>query len=139
MPDSSEVDAALSAKLLNDATLMAIMTDGVYFDEAAQGKTKFVIVSLIAEFDEPMFNARAFEDATYLVKAVAKSSSGADVKTAAARIDTLLEQGTMTITGYGLMAMRRIERVRYTEVDDQDPSIRWQHRGGRYQVVAGTP
>jgi len=139
MSDSSEVDAALSAKLLNDATLMAIMTDGVYFDEAAQGKTKFVIVSLIAEFDEPMFNARAFEDATYLVKAVAKSSSGADVKTAAARIDTLLEQGTMTITGYGLMAMRRIERVRYTEVDDQDPSIRWQHRGGRYQVVAGTP
>jgi hypothetical protein len=139
MPDSSEVDDALTAKLMNDATLMAIMTDGVYFDEAAQGKTKFVIVSLIAEFDEPMFNARAFEDATYLVKAVAKSSSGADVKTAAARIDTLLEQGTMTITGYGLMAMRRIERVRYTEVDDQDPSIRWQHRGGRYQVVAGTP
>lgn len=135
MADSSDVDAALVAKLLADAPLMAAMPDGVYFDEAAQGKTKFVIVSLVNETDTPMFGARAFEDAVYLVKAVALSTSGGDVKTAAARIDALLEYGTMAVTGYGLMTMRRESRLRLTEVDAVDASIRWQHRGGRYQVM----
>jgi hypothetical protein len=138
MPDSSNVDAALTAKLLADATLMALATDGVYFDEATAGKTKFVILSLVTESDEPMFGARAFEDATYLVKYVELGTSGINAKAAAARIDVLLEQGTLTVTGYGLMVMRRVERVRYTEVDDVDSSIRWQHRGGRYQIVVST-
>lgn len=138
MADSSEVDAALSAKLLADATLMAITTDGVYFDEAKQGATKFVIVSLVTEFDQVMFGARAFEDATYLVKAVTLGTSGADVKTAAARIDALLDGQSITIAGYKLMVMQRVERIRYTEVDDVDRSIRWQHRGGRYQIMVST-
>lgn len=138
MADSSEVDSALIAKLMADGPLMASMTDGVYFDEASQGKTKFVIVSLVTEFDEPMFGARAYEDATYLVKAVALGSSGADVKTAAARIDAVLDGQPLTVTGYKLMVMQRVERIRYTEVDEIDKSIRWQHRGGRYQIVVST-
>lgn len=135
MPDSSDVDAALVAKLLGDATLTATMPDGVYFDEGKQGATKFVIVSLVSESDEPMFNARAYEDAIYLVKAVALGTSGADVKTAAARIDALLDGQPLAVTGYALMVMQRVERIRYTEVDDVDRAIRWQHRGGRYQIV----
>ena len=135
MPDSSEVDAALSAKLLADATLMALATDGVYFDEAAPGKTKFVIISLVEEHDEPMFRARAFEDATYLVKYVELGSSGLNAKAAAKRIDELLDGGTLSPSGYSLMTMQRVERVRFLEVDSVDESIRWQHRGGRYEVV----
>jgi len=135
MPDSSGIENALIAKLLADGTLMAITTDGVYFDEAAPGKTKFVIVSLVEEHDEPMFGGRAFEDALFMVKAVALSTSGANIQTAAARIDTLLEQGTLTASGYSLMTMRREARIRLTEVDAVDPSIRWQHRGGHYRVV----
>jgi hypothetical protein len=138
MPDSSDVDSALVAKLLADGPLMAIATDGVYFDEAAPGATKFVIVSLMDENDEPQFGGRSFEDATYLVKFVALSTSGANVKTAAARIDTLLDGGTLTVSGYSLMTMRRDSRIRMTEVDEVDPSIRWQHRGGNYQVVVST-
>jgi hypothetical protein len=134
--DSSEVDAALSAILLADSALMSVMGDGIFFDEAAPGATKFVILSLIEAQDEPMFNGRAFEDALYLVKAVALGSSGADVKTAAARIDALLDYGTLTIAGYTHMLTRRESRVRLTEVDEIDPSIRWQQRGGRYRVLA---
>ena len=134
--DSSEVDAALSSLLLADSALMAAMPDGVFFDEAAPGKTKFVIISLVDELDTPMFNGRAFEEALYLVKAVALGSSGADVKTAAARIDVLLDYGTLTIAGYNHMLTRRESRVRVTEVDEIDTSIRWQHRGGRYRVLA---
>lgn len=132
--DSSDIDSALVAKLGSDVALLAVMTNGVYVDEAPQGFTKFVIVSLIAETDEQALGGRSYEDALYLVKAVALGAAGADVKTAAARIDALLEGSTLTVTGYKTMVVQRETRVRYTEVDDADPSIRWQHRGGRYRV-----
>ncbi len=138
MPDSSDIDTALITKLQNDATLAALMPDGAYIDEAPDGKRQFVIVSLIDEHDEPMFGGRAFEDGLYLVKAVELSTvTTKNIKAAAARIDALLDNGTLTITGYGLLTMRRESRIRMTEVDSVDSSIRWQHRGGRYQVVAG--
>jgi hypothetical protein len=138
MSDSSDVDAALMAKLQGDATLAALMQPGVFvfMDEAPAGSTKFVIVSLVIGTDEPMFGGTAFEDALYLV--VARELSTVAVKTikaAAARIHALLHMGTLAPIGYGFMVMRRVERVRATEVDSVDSSIRWQHRGGRYQVM----
>ena len=138
MPDSSAVDAALVAKLGADATLLGYMPNGVYIDEAPPGMTRFVIVSVVEAHDEAQFSSRAYEDVTYLVKAVALSTTVADIRAAAARIDALLEHGTLAPTGYTLMTMRRIERVRTTEVDEVDKSLRWHHRGGRYQVMVST-
>ena len=136
--DSSLIDAALVSLLLNDGTLAALMPDGVWFDVAAQDAQRFVIVSLVEEHDDEVFNARAFENPLYAVKAVALSTSGGDVKTAAARIDALLEQGSLgTVAGYSITGLFREARIRYSEVDGVDPSIRWQHRGGHYRVVAG--
>lgn len=138
MPDSSAIDAALLSVLVNDAPLSALMPDGVWMDEAAQGAQKFVIVSLVEEFDEQDTSGRACENPLYLIKAVALSTSGGDVKTAAARIDTLLQQQTLSnVTGYTVTGMFRESRVRMTEVDEVDPTIRWQHRGGNYRVFAG--
>ena len=133
-PDSSEIDAAIVAKLLADPALTAMMPDGVFIDAANQDSQRFVIVSLLAEDDVASFGRRAYENATYLVKAVALSTSGGNVKGAAARIDALLEDQPLVAPGYQWMTMHRDERVRYTEVDDADPSIRWQHRGGHYRV-----
>jgi len=134
MPDSSAIDNALIAKLGADATLLAICTNGVYWDEAPPGMTKFVIVSMVDELDEAQFGGRAYEDGLYLVKAVALSTAGANIQAAAARIDALLEDSTLTVSGYSHMVMHRESRVRLTEVDDIDPSIRWLHRGGMYRV-----
>lgn len=143
MPDSSAIDDALIAKLLTDAPLRALLPDGVFMDEAGLSMstsghaTRFVIVSLVDEHDEAMFGGRAYEDGLYLVKAVVRSDIvGGDVKAAAARIDAILDLGTLDIEGYGLMIMQRESRVRMTDVDPIDASIRWQHRGGRYQVMA---
>lgn len=133
--DSSDVDNALVAKLGADSTLLALMPNGVYWDEAPQGSTRFVIVSLVDERDEAMFGARAFEDALYLVEARVLSTSGGNVKDAAARIDALLENATLAVAGYKVMVIQREERIRLTEVDDVDESIRWQRRGGRYRVM----
>ena len=134
-PDSSDIDAALVGKLLADTTLAGLMPGGVFMDEAAPGLTQFVIVSLVSEFDEPVFGQRAFEDALYLVKAVELSTVAVKhIKAAAARIDAVLENGVLTVAGYTPMVMHRESRIRLTEVDQIDPSIRWAHRGGRYRV-----
>lgn len=133
MADTSAVDAALVAKLLADSTLMATMTGGVYFDEAPQGSDKFVIVSQMTHEDVYDERGSAYEVILYLVKAVATSTSGADVKTAASRIHTILQDGTLSPSGYSLMNMRRTERIRMTEVDDESDR-RWQHRGGVYET-----
>lgn len=136
MPDSSDIDSALVAKLAADATLLGYMPNGVYVDEAPQGMTRFVIVSLIEEHDVQQFGGRDHEDALYLVEARALSTAGATIKQAAARIDALLDNGTLTITGYRLMLLQREARIRSTEVDDVDPTIRWYRRGGHYRLMA---
>lgn len=135
MPDSSAIDNALIALLGSDSALLALCPNGVYWDEAPPGSTRFVIVSLVDEHDDPMFSGRAFEDGLYLVKAVMLSTASGDIRAAAARIDVLLEQQSLTVSGYNTSTMRRESRLRFTEVDEVDTSIRWQHRGGRYEVV----
>lgn len=138
MPDSGDVDAALSAKLLADGALAALTPDGVWFDAAKKGALKFVLISLINEDDEQMFGGRAFEDGLYLVKAVMQETSTANAKAAAARIDALLDGGTLTVAGYTLMRMQRMNRVRLTEVDETNADLRWQHRGGHYALQVST-
>ena len=134
MPDSSAVDAAVINRLLGDVTLQGLMPDGVFWDVSAQGKTRFVIVSQVIEEDTPSFSATAFEGFTYLIKAVELTTSGANITAAAARIHTLMQDAVFSVTGYGLMKSHRIERIRFTEVDDVDKGVRWQHRGGHYTV-----
>jgi len=137
--DSSDIDQALIAKLSSDAQLLALMPNGVYWDEAPPQSKQFVIVSFVTHADQRGFDGRAFEDALYLVKAVELSTvTVKNIKAAAARIDDLLENQPLTATGYSFMTMFREERVRATEVDDVDPSIRWFHRGGHYRVVMST-
>ena len=137
MADSQDIDAALVAKLAADGTLAALMQSGafVFMDEAPAGGTKFVIVSLVSEEDVPQFGNRSHEDARYLVEARMLSTSGGNIKSAAARIDALLEGGTLIVSGYSLMTMHREERTRITEVDAVDASIRWYRRGGQYRLV----
>jgi hypothetical protein len=135
-PDSSDIDSALVAKLQADATLMALMPGGVWIDEGPASLTQFVIVSLVDEADDPVFGKRAIEDALYLVEAREKKplTGSGNIKAAAARIDALLEDQVLTVAGYAHMALHREARIRLTEVDETDSSIRWWRRGGHYRV-----
>lgn len=136
MSDSSAIARALVDKLRGDATLTGL-TGGVYLDKAPTGSKAHVIVSLLVGHDVQMFRGRAFEEPIYLVKAVEHSSINPHhIDEAAARIDALLDYGTLAITGYSFKAMRRDEPVSYEENDERDPSISFIHAGGRYQVIA---
>lgn len=133
--DSSAIDNALVAKLGADTALLAICSNGAYYAEAPPKSTAFVIVQLMTSDDVAAFDkGRTIENSTYLVKAVIRNDTGKDIAAAAKRIDDVLEDGTLTVTGYTLMRMHREERIRTTEVDDTDPSVRWWHRGGLYRV-----
>ncbi|HMJ85538.1 MAG TPA: hypothetical protein VK504_20290, partial [Vicinamibacterales bacterium] len=107
-------------------------------DVADEGMDRFVIVSLIDESDEQMFGERAFEDALFLVEARVRSNTNANIKAAAARIDVLLGDQPLTVAGYSTMTVHRESRIRMTEIDDADRSIRWYRRGGNYRVVMST-
>jgi hypothetical protein len=132
-PDSSAIDAAILARLNGDATLMALIPNGVYFDRAPAGSTKFGIVSVVLARDVAEFHQRALEDVIYLVKAVLRATSAKD---AAARIDVLLDDAApLSVEGYGFLSCHRAERVRFTEPDPADKAVDWFHRGGRYRVL----
>jgi len=135
MPDSSDIDNALIARLGADATLLALAPNGAYWEEAPPGSTRFVIVSLVDENDVQQFGARSYEDALYAVEVRMLSTvAGNNPKAAAARIDVLLEDVPLVVAGYTPMRLHRESRIRMTEVDEVDPSIRWYRRGGNYRV-----
>jgi hypothetical protein len=135
MADTSDIAAALIQKLGSDSELLALCPNGVYRDEGYPGMTRFVIVSLLAGEDVGVFGRRAIEAGVYLVEARMLSTvTGANIKRAAARIDELLEDQPLTVTGFTWMTMHREEPIGFTEVDALDPSIKWFRRGGRYRV-----
>ena len=134
MPDSAAIEAALIGKLLGDSALTALCPDGVYFGVAKQSSERFVLVDLLDHHDEAVFGGRAIESGLYLVKAVLKGNAGTQAAQAAARIDVVLEDQPLAAAGFNWMSTAREERVRITEVDDLDPSIRWQHWGGHYRI-----
>jgi hypothetical protein len=144
MRNSSDLDAAVLARLGSDPTLLALCPNGVYFGEAPAGCTRFVIVSVVDANDVPMLQARAIEDTLYMVEARMVSTAGGNINAAAARIDELLEDQKLLapgspseeIPGYAWMMTTREGRLRPDpEVDAIDPTIRWFRRGGHYRLM----
>jgi hypothetical protein len=139
--DSAAIDAALVVRLASDPELLALMPNGVYIDVAAQNATRYVLLSLIASLDIPVFGGRAIEDVHYQVKAVGRSTDHPDMRAAAARIDALLDDVPFLVAGYEWMEFAREERIDHNEPDESTPSILWHHRGGIYhgQFSAADP
>ena len=134
-PNSSLVDDAVVQRLVNDATLQGLMPDGVYFNVARKDATRFVVLEVSGHADTYGFNFEAWQVFRYLIKAVALNSNGSDVAAAADRINVLLQDAMdLPIAGYQVMRSQRTQYVRYLDVDPENPSIRWQYRGGFYEV-----
>jgi hypothetical protein len=129
------VTLALLQLLQQDAALQALLPDGAWFAEAPPGSTRFAILALVSAADVPMFGGPAYKDAVYLVEARALMTTGADVENAYARIATLLTDTELAIPGYGAMLVQFEEELETVEVDDIDPSIRWNRCGGHLHVM----
>ena len=136
MPDSHEIDRAVLALLRADATLAGYAPDGIYFGSADSGAQYFVLISIIAALDTAQFGRRAWDDVLYAIDAVmlTKPGGGNDADEAAARIDELLDDQPLSVTGFDYMTMHRINRIAEDERDEVNPAIVFYHRGGRYRV-----
>lgn len=133
----STVTIALLQILQQDAALRALLPDGVFFAEALPGSTRFVILSLVSSMDTPIFGGPAYKESVYLVeaRALAPMTSSSTVESAFARITVLLTDAHPTIANYGAMLVQFEEELETVEVDDIDPSIRWNRCGGHLHVM----
>jgi len=131
----ASITLALLGILQQDPPLRALLPDGTWFAQAPPGATRFAILSLVSAADVPMFGGPAYKDTVYLVEARALTTSGANVENAFARITTLLTDTTLAIAGYGAMLVQFEEEIETVEVDDIDPSIRWNRCGGHLHVM----
>jgi hypothetical protein len=133
--DATEVERALIGKLAGDATLAGLLTDGVYYDVAPIGSTRFCIVSLSASRGlYELHDDETFRALIYIVKAVVLGSASADVAAADKRIQELVDRQPLDVSAAGaeLMVAHWIDRIRYTETANNDV---WQHRGARYEIT----
>ena len=138
--DSSLVEDTVIRTLLDDAALSALCPDGVWWDFAGEDCQRYVIVSLVSELDVSVFGGRGYEDYLLLVKAVMLNASSVDMRAAVQRFDVLLDDPPpLPVPGYAWMCSYREHRIRYTEVDVENPLIRWLHRGAHYRVQVALP
>ena len=101
VPDSSLVEDAVIAALLNDPGLQQLAPDGVWWDKAGEDATRYVIVSLISEGDVPVFGGRGYEEYLLMVKAVMLNASSVDIRAVMQRFDALLDDpAALAISGY---------------------------------------
>lgn len=134
----SALATALYGKLAADTTLTAMLSGGtaspaIFRDPAPQGATApFVVFSFASEVDDYTLGGRAFEDAIYTVKAIDKAPSAARAGTIAARIDAVLTDGTLSVSGHTHLYTRRQSSIEYPEIDQGD---RYWHSGGQFRIV----
>jgi hypothetical protein len=130
------IDDAVIATLNADATLTTLVPGRWFRDMAPQGVSKpFGIVTLMAHEDIPQLSSanEAYQVGRYLVKVVDESTTSTAAELGADRAHVVLQNASLTISGFHSMDARREERISYVEADG---SSRFQHRGGIYVVMA---
>lgn len=143
---TTPVRRAIYGKLSGDTTLSNMLgpaapgyTKGIYTDVAPPG-SGFPFVVFFKQSGTPTYtmagSAGKFESDIWTIKGVATNStslSGADAAEAIqARIDTLLTDQTLTISGSSLMLLKRISDVEYSETPED---ITFYHRGSLFRLM----
>jgi hypothetical protein len=137
----SAADNALIARLLGDPILLGFCPHGVYWDLAPPGSKAFVIVSIVDAHDEPEFGGTAYEETLYAIEArmVAVIGQLTNIRAAADRIHTLLQDQPLMVPGYHWVSLHRdtegSARIRRTDVEAGDQGVLWYRRGGYYRLL----
>ncbi len=119
---------------LNVQAMLNLAIGGVYNAQAPQQvKPPFVVFQMLSKEDENSFNGR-YANALYMVKAVSKSPWPKEAMDVDTQIDTLMEDATLTITGYTALHCRRERDLAL--VEEVDAGETYQHVGGIYRVKA---
>lgn len=129
----ASLEEALYAKLTSDATLMAIATGGVYNSLAIQSATyPLILFQQIRGTDQYTFTRRVSTQHRYQIKCINEGYDNEPCRAAMERIDTLLTDQTLTVTGKTFWMARRISEFAYAE-----PALSgkaYQHVGGDWLI-----
>ena len=128
------IDAGLKARLAGDATLTALVPDGVWMTLAPMHARRFVLLECLDTVPVPVFAGVGFENCVYRVTAVMQEASSEDADAAAARIELLLNDVPFDAAGYAWMTSYQEKRVPPTLESDPDTAVRWIRRGGEYRI-----
>jgi hypothetical protein len=140
--DTGAVDAAVIAVLAEDAALVALCPDGVWYAVAGQGAQAFVLVDRANhEIDANVFDSDdrmevLGETFTYEVTAVIPETAPVKARQAGARIRALLDGNSLLAPAGFQLQKPIIERsgIRFPEPDPNNPDRVIQHWGARYDV-----
>lgn len=131
---------SLYGKMAGDTTLNNLLATpptgfakSIYYQQAPQGAS-FPYVIFQQQSGTPRYGlgARAFDDSVWLVKGVDRSTDADVVDAIATRLDTLLTDGTVTISGHTPLYLRRESDVTYAEVSD---GVRYLHAGALFRFI----
>ncbi len=141
---STPVRRALYGKMSGDTTLNGLLatapggySKSIYYQVAPEG-AGFPFVVFAKQSSTPSYALadRLLDEDVWLVKGVARSeSSHADADTVdaiASRLDDLLTDGTISISGRIQLYLRRESDVDYAEVED---GVIYQHAGSLYRLM----
>ena len=129
----AEVDKAVFATL-NVQSLMDLATGGIFNTIAPSGAVfPIVIFNPLSKLDEYSFSGR-YGNALYVVKAITDEQlSLVTASNIDGQIDTLMQDATLTITGFTHLLCRRMGDISFEE--DISGAIR-HHVGGQYRIIA---
>lgn len=132
------VDTALFTRLSADVagtatgTLGQLGATNVYRMVASQGSVEpYIIFNEQTGTDSYTFSARDMRSLLYQVKAVGKGNSALTPAKLAERIDDLLTDEPLSMSGWTNIRLRRESDIEYVEIAN---GVQYHHYGGLYRV-----
>jgi hypothetical protein len=138
---STAVRRAIYGRMAGDTTLNGLLgtpatgySKSIYHQEAPDGATYPFIVfqKQSGTPTEAMGTPSALENDIWLVKCVDRGSSSDVAESVQARIQVLLNDANLSVSGSTLLYLRRQSDVEYPEVDN---GVRYSHAGSLYRLV----
>jgi hypothetical protein len=138
---STAVRRALYGKLAGDTTLTNLLgtpatgfSKSIYHAQAPAGAAfPFIIINKQSGVPTETFtDPSGFEEDIWLVRATDRNTTADTAEAIAARVKTLLNDATLTISGATHLFLRRQSDVEYLETVE---GVRYAHCGGLYRLV----
>lgn len=138
---STPVRRALYGRMAGDTTLNNLLgtpasgySKAIYHQQAPAGADYPVVVfqKQAGNPTEAFGAPSAFENDVWLVKAVDESTSADDAEAIQARLNVLLNDASLSISGSTLAYLRRQSDVEYPEVAD---GVQYRHAGALFRLI----
>lgn len=137
------VRRALYGALAGDTTLTGMLatapsgySKSIFFEVAPETATfPYLIFNQQSGTPTYAMKANAFDNEIWLVKGVDQNMSADVVDNIASRLDALLTDGTLSISGKTQLYLRRMFDVNYMDVQD---GVLYRHAGAEFRLVYQT-